>query len=465
MAKKIQWLAGTLVLACVAATAFANDEAAVQLPPAEEQGELAQEDRIAELERTVAVLANELERTRADLTVPEDPELISQYGFGPAASKIYGLERGLSIGGYGEIFYSNLISDKGDGKDRADALRTVLYVGYKFNENIVFNSEYEFEHATSSSTASSGNGSVSVEFATLDYLWKDWANFRAGLLLVPMGWINEIHESPYYLGTHRPEVERQIIPSTWRELGGGIFGTLFEDVTYSAYVINSLNGTAFNSGGLRGGRQKGNRALAENTAFVTRIDWSPLPELLVGGSVYYGKSGQNQEFDVSPGGALPDFMVEIPDTPTTIWEVHGQYANKGFFLRGLFTMAHLNDAGALSRALGPVDEGGIGNLGSGEGIGGQMLGVYGEIAYDLLPLFVGETEMSFEPFFRAEYYDTQRKMPSGYEKDLNKRRTILTAGVQYKPITNVVVKLDYRNRRASEGELSDELNMGVGFAF
>ena len=102
MAKKIQWLAGTLVLACVAATAFANDEAAVQLPPAEEQGELAQEDRIAELERTVAVLANELERTRADLTVPEDPELISQYGFGPAASKIYGLDRGLSIGGYAQ---------------------------------------------------------------------------------------------------------------------------------------------------------------------------------------------------------------------------------------------------------------------------------------------------------------------------------------------------------------------------
>jgi opacity protein-like surface antigen len=465
MAKTIQWLVGAVVMASAAATAYADDEVAAQAAPAAAQGQLEQEDRIAELERAVAVLANELERTRADITVPEDPELISQYGFGPAASKIYGIERGLSLGGYGEIFYSNLISDKGTGKDRADALRTVLYVGYKFNENIVFNSEYEFEHATSGSTASSGNGSVSVEFATLDYLWKDWANFRAGLLLVPMGWINEIHESPYYLGTHRPEVERQIIPSTWRELGGGIFGTLFEDVSYSAYVINSLNGIAFNSGGLRGGRQKGNRALAEDTAFVSRIDWSPMPEVLVGGSVYYGKSGQNQEFEVSPGAALPDFMVEIPDTPTTIWEVHGQYANKGFFLRGLFTMAHLNDAGDLSRALGPVDEGGIGNLKSGEGIGGQMLGVYGEVAYDILPLFIGETEMSLEPFFRAEYYDTQRKMPSGYSADLNKRRTILTAGIQYKPITNVVVKLDYRNRRASEGDLSDELNMGVGFAF
>ena len=240
----------------------------------------------------------------------------------------------------------------------------------------------------------------------------------------------------------------------------GIFGELTPGLEYRTYGITSLNAEGFSAkSGLRGGRQKGNRALAENTSFVTRIDWSPMPEMLVGGSVYYGKSGQNQEL---PSDLDPNFMVEIPDTPTTIWEVHGQYVNKGFFLRGLFTMAHLSDAGDLSRALGPE---GIGNLKPGEGIGGQMLGVYGEVAYDILPLFVGETEMSFEPFFRAEYYDTQRKMPSGYEKNLNKRRTILTAGVQYKPITNVVLKLDYRNRRASEGELSDEMNMGVGFAF
>jgi hypothetical protein len=278
-----------------------------------------------------------------------------------------------------------------------------------------------------------------------------------------MGWINEIHESPFYLGTHRPEVERQIIPSTWRELGGGIFGTLFEQVEYTAYVINGLNGVGFDSSGLRGGRQKGNRALAESTAFVTRLDWSPMPELIVGTSVYYGNSGHNQEIGASFQGA--DFTVDIPDTPTTVWEAHAQYSNRGFYIRGLFTLAHLDDAGDLSRALGPEAGGGIGRLDPGEGIAELMLGVYGEVAYDVLPLFVGETEMSLEPFFRAEWYDTQYRMPSGYAADDNKRRTILTAGVQFKPISNVVLKLDYRNRMAVSGELSDELNMGMGFAF
>ncbi|MFB3118226.1 MAG: hypothetical protein ACE1ZP_05615, partial [Myxococcota bacterium] len=147
----------------------------------------AQEDRIAELERTVAILADELERTRRELVVPEDQPLSSKFGLGPAASKIYDLGRGLSVGGYSEGYYRNLVGDKGGAKNRADLLRLVLYTGYKFTDRILFNSEIEFEHATTGSTESSSGGSVSVEFAYLDFLLRDWANIRAGLVLVPMG--------------------------------------------------------------------------------------------------------------------------------------------------------------------------------------------------------------------------------------------------------------------------------------
>jgi hypothetical protein len=254
---------------------------------------IAQEDRIAELERTVAILADELERTRRELAVPEDRPLSSKFGLAPAASQIYDLSRGLSIGGYGEGYYRNVVGDKGDAKDRADLLRLVLYTGYKFTDSILFNAEIEFEHATTSSTKSSSGGSVSVEFAYLDFLLRDWANLRAGLVLVPMGFINEIHEPVYYFGVNRPEIERQIIPSTWRENGVGILGTLYEQVDYQAFVINGFNAEGFDSGGLRGGRQKGNRALAEHLAFVARLDWTPIQQLVVGGSVYHGNSGQN----------------------------------------------------------------------------------------------------------------------------------------------------------------------------
>ena len=71
---------------------------------------------------------------------------------------------------------------------------------------------------------------MSVEFATLDFLLHDSANLRAGLVLVPMGFLNEMHEPVTYFGTHRPEVEKRIIPTTWRSGGGGLFGSLGDRV-------------------------------------------------------------------------------------------------------------------------------------------------------------------------------------------------------------------------------------------
>ena len=130
--------------------ALAQPPDASLAPPSD--GQLAQEDRIAELERTVKVLADELERTRADVTVPEEEELESQFGLGPAASKVFGAARGLALGGYAEGYYKAIVNDADGEQNHTDLLRAVLYVGYKFNENIVFNSEIEFEHATTEET-------------------------------------------------------------------------------------------------------------------------------------------------------------------------------------------------------------------------------------------------------------------------------------------------------------------------
>ena len=76
-------------------------------PPtlAAEDAELASDDRIAELERKVEILSEELERTRTEMALPEEPVLESVHGLGPAASKVYGLARGLSLGGYAEARY------------------------------------------------------------------------------------------------------------------------------------------------------------------------------------------------------------------------------------------------------------------------------------------------------------------------------------------------------------------------
>jgi len=441
------------LLTVTAATSLALT--GVLAPAAAQEGETsdavrARDDRIEQLERKLDVLASELDRVRTQVAVPEEKELKSVYGLGPAASKVYGIERGLSIGGYGEANYRNFIGDRNeDDLDRADFLRMVLYFGYKFTEDIVFNSEIEFEHGSTSSTDSAGSGSVSVEFAALDFFWQEWANFRVGMLLLPVGFLNEVHEPPYFYGVTRPEVEQRIIPSTWRENGVGIFGRLGEDVEYRSYVTTGFNALGFDDGGIRGGRQKGNRALAEDLAWTTRVDWTPetLPGFLLGGSFYIGDSGQDQEL---AGG------VDVPDSRLWILEGHAEYRTGPWSFRALAAYSELSDAGDLNRAVGSPRNAPIADT---------MFGAYAEAAYDVWPAIFGEPDKSLEPFFRAEYVDTQLEVPSGFEANDENSYWVFTPGIQYKPHPNVVLKLEYRNLMADGGNRADELALGMGFAF
>jgi hypothetical protein len=449
-----RWLPFTLAAAWLAALP-------ITAAPADDE-QLAEDDRVSELERKVELLTDELARTRQDMAVPEDDmALESEWGLGPAASKVYGISRGLSIGGYAETFGTAVVHDKRDSgeSNRFDALRAVLYAGYKFTDHIVFNSEIEFEHGTTSATESSGGGSVSVEFAALDFLIRDELNTRAGLVLVPMGFLNEMHEPPFYYGTNRPDVERLIIPSTWREGGAGLFGRIADVVEYKIYAITSMNGAGFDDSGLRGGRQNGNRALAEDLAFVGRLDFEPIPELLLGGSVFAGNTGQDQEL-VNAAGAT----IDLPDARLILWEVHGQLQTMGFHSRVLFTMAHVDDARPLTLALRP-SPGGTGDIAATEAIADDMLGVYGEVAYEVMQWILPDSGWTVEPFFRAEYIDTQHAMPRFFSEDQTNELRIYTVGVSAKPIPNVVLKLDYRNRSSRKGRLGDEVNLGFGVVF
>ena len=176
------------------------------------------EDENAELKRRVQALTDDFEGFMLPDVVPSIGDH-GIYGLGPAASKIYQQEQGLSIGGYGEAIYSN---EQG-GTSTFDFLRGVLYFGYRFNEDWIFNSEIEFEHASTGE-----NGEVSLEFAYLDRLLEEQYNLRMGLLLLPVGFLNELHEPTTFLSAQRPDTERLLLPSTWRENGAGLFGEPFD---------------------------------------------------------------------------------------------------------------------------------------------------------------------------------------------------------------------------------------------
>ena len=401
-----------------------------------------QQPDMEELRRRLDLLADEVERLRSG----EDPgaelstDAARAIGLAPSAAATYGRQQGVSIAGYGEMLYENFAAENEAGAPTGkgtqfDFLRAIIYAGYRFNDKFLFNSEIEVEHADE----------VFVEFAYVDYQAHENFGVRGGMLLLPMGLVNEFHEPTVFLGAERPVTENRIIPSTWRENGGGVYGS-FDRVAFRAYVVNGFNGSSFSSSGVRGGRQKGGKAKASNMAFTGRLDVTPTPGVFVGASLYTGGSGQG------------DIVVDEAefDVRTTIFDVHGQAQIRGLDVRGLFAQATLDDVAQLNSALGLVGSSGVGE---------RMRGGYAQVGYNVLSQTASAGGVALTPYLRYEQVDTQDRMPAGIERSLATDNTFVTLGVELKPISNVVVKVDHAWVSNDADSGVDQFNVNMGYAF
>lgn len=408
-----------------------------------------------EMERKIDALTREIEKSKLGQTAEEKESAFTpSNGLAPAASKIYRTHRGVSFGGYGEMLLAAPDHERDDGtasgrKRSLDFLRAILYAGYKFNDRILFNSEIEFEHATTGEGAEE-KGEVSLEFAYLDFLYKPWMNARAGLLLAPIGLTNEMHEPTTFHGSMRPAVERNIIPSTWRENGAGIYGDA-GPLTYRTYLMAGLQGTESGSvegfrasNAIRNGRSSGSNSTLEDIAWVGRVDYIGLPGTKVGGSLYTGQSGQNS---TTAAGEEIDGRV-------TLWEIHGTSEFRGVELKTLYTQGTIGDVTAINNA---------NSLTGSNSVGERFFGGYAEVAWNVLSL--GNSPQYLAPFFRYERYDSQQRVPAGFSKNPANSRTEYVIGVSYKPITQVVIKGDWQNVENQAGTGVNQVNFALGYIF
>ena len=268
-------------------------------------------------------------------------------------------------------------------------------------------------------------------------------NVRAGLLLMPMGLTNEFHEPNVYLGAKRSETETRLIPTTWRENGAGVLGSIGK-FNYRAYVVSGLNANGFAADGLRGGRQRGSRARTTDPAFVGRLDFTPTPGIFVGGSVYTGGSAQNQ-FVVN-GRTL--------EVKTTIAEVHGQVQMRGFDFRGLFAQSNLGDVADLNAARS------LTGLAS---IGERQQGGYLQAGYNLVSQ-INDT-VSITPYYRYERLNTHQQVGAGFTADPVRDGTFHTFGTELRPINNIVVKADHQWIRNRGLTGVNQFNVLLGYSF
>jgi hypothetical protein len=346
-------------------------------------------------------------------------------------------ETRLPVSGYMDAHFNKNAGEPG----RADFHRFVLLFGHSFSERIKFWSELELEHALVEGGEELGE--VALEQAYLDFLVKPWLNFRAGLLLSPVGIVNERHEPPSFNGVERPFVETLIIPTTWREMGAGLTGDVGRGFRYRTYIMSALDPLGFDAeSGITEGRRSGFDASFRNPAFVGRLEYSGIPRLTVGLSGYTGIAS-SEELGVTPRVSIASF--------------DGRFSVRRFDFRGLFANTWVSRTRELNEAL----ERRIGFNGN---VGRIMRGYYFEPAIHVFPRRFRNDLILFT---RYERYNTQHRMTPGLVPLDEFNRRSIVSGITYKPNADVAIKFDYVfNRNASSVVRPlNGLNLGVGWWF
>ncbi len=358
---------------------------------------------------------------------------------GNRASGIQSLADRTTIGGYGNVNYNNY-SGGATVKDKVDVQRFVLFFGHKFNDMISLKSELELEHAVSSAD---DQGEVEVEQMYLDFHFNDKVNAKAGLFLIPAGFLNETHEPPTFYGVERNEIETRIIPTTWREAGVGVYGEVTQGLKYQVNLTTGFSASKFDDprSGIKSAHQEGQLADAEDLSVSGSLNYTGVPGLLVGGSVFTGNTGQGNS--------------AIGNARLTLWDVHTRYQKGNLDLRALYARGHLGDAENINIANTRTDA------------PSSFYGWFTEAAYHVWK----SGDMDFAPFVRYESYDTQASLPFNSIRVDGSQNKVWTAGASFWPDPKIVLKADFQKFDKkdfdSEGNSKGDkrFNIGMGYMF
>ncbi len=350
----------------------------------------------------------------------------------------------LSIGAYGEANYNNYRD--ATKQDQIDLRRFVLFFGYRFDENIRLVSELEFEHGFFEN--GEGNGELAMEQAYLQFRFADSANLRAGLVLLPLGLLNEYHEPPVFYGVERNDVETRIIPSTWRELGLALQGNVADGFEYNVGIVSSPDSSRHvdASSGFREYRTKASKSPANDFGLYAAVNWRAIPGLRLGASAFTGDTAQNGN------GSNPNTALQGVNARLTVWDLHAKYSIAGVDLRALYAAGTLGNTEAINSAAGLT-------AGSNRAAPKSFYGWYLEGAYHVWQ----QDNHDLAPFVRYERYNTQKEVAAGFTTDPKNDEKVITIGLNYKPHPQVVIKADYQNYDADNKK--DRWNLGIGYMF
>ena len=365
------------------------------------------------------------------------------------------------VGGYMDIQYrsqrkGSIENGYGGLTNNFDQQRFVPFIFADITEHVKFASEIEIEHGIREEGGPDRELEFGLEFAHIDYLVKEPFNLRAGILLLPIGKFNLLHDSPLNDLTDRPLVSQLIIPTTVAETGAGFYGTIYpgriSKVDYEFYVTTGPCGYETNgtpnineATGTRGARQRKCAAddgfdINNGKTVVGRLAYSPVLGVEVAASSYYGNAAPFANYNPLSITAIDWTLQRGP------FELIGEAA--WAYARGNSRAISGNTIGAPGPAPAPgMLLTGIGGN-SGLGIPPQrMNGLYIQGNYHFMPEFLtkfspkrfGEGS-TFTAVVRYDRVNTNQDNTAGGFGDLEQ----ISFGLNYRPVEDAVFKMSYQ---------------------
>ena len=348
--------------------------------------------------------------------------------------------------GYGELNYNHPTARASDAQ--ADLRRAVLGFNHVFDDATRVYGELEWEHAIASAD---DKGESEIEQLYVEHALGANYGVRAGLMLVPLGLLNEHHEPVNYYGVERNFVETAIIPSTWREGGVALYGNTESGLNWNIGIGTGPNLGKWDATASEGREsplgsihQELQLAKARDPSIYAAANWQGVPGLLLGGGVFTGKIGQGQ---TDP---------PVDRSRLLLGEVHARWQPGPFDFSALYTRGTISRTQDLNLTfLGqptPVPK---------EFWGGYVQGAWRAVQW-------GESTLA--PFLRYEAFNTASAyapQPQGLGAAALPTERVWTAGLNYFLNSNVVFKVDYQHFNNADEELGygNRFNLGVGYQF
>ena len=323
-----------------------------------------------------------------------------------------------SLGGYVEG-NTNYFVEEGVTEGFSMELRRFnIFLYSAISSRVRFLSELEFEHGTEE---------IALETALVDFQFRPSLVLRAGIILLPIGYLNQNHDSPKWDFVDRPLVTTDIIPSTLSEVGAGVYGRggrgslLF---SYDIYLTNGLGqfivGNEFGRTDIASGKSE--------EQFEEDNNGSPA----ISGRFGLLRTGIGEVGLSYYGGFYNSFIVEGQEVDDRRW-------------LGITAL----DFGV---SLGPADV--RGELayaqidvppGMSEVFGDRQWGGYLDVVVPLWrPDFSGYRDASFALGLRLERVDYNRGRFSSTGGKIMDDVTALVPGISFRPTPGTVFRANYR---------------------